>query len=180
MKREACGNRESSRRRYTSSVSGPGICRCVASFQQMEGLVYEIGRECGNRYTAANRDYRRLLMRAPIGQAADPGSPLARARSEETEALAEYLRVLRDSAQYMPEGKLLDSGEAVSNLIAIIDDDESIRDSIKALLRSAGYQRKYIRVGRAIPGVRFGNGDRVRHTRRSHAWNRRTRTASPA
>jgi two-component system response regulator FixJ len=27
----------------------------------------------------------------------------------------------------------------VSNLIAIIDDDESIRDSVKALLRSAGY-----------------------------------------
>lgn len=27
----------------------------------------------------------------------------------------------------------------MSNLIAIIDDDESIRDSVKALLRSAGY-----------------------------------------
>ena len=27
----------------------------------------------------------------------------------------------------------------MSNLIAIVDDDESIRDSIKALLRSAGY-----------------------------------------
>ena len=64
-----------------------------------------------NRYAAANRKYRRLLMRGPIGQATGPDSPLARARDEETRALAEYLRVLRGVNRRAPEGKLVDRGE---------------------------------------------------------------------
>jgi hypothetical protein len=63
-------------------------------------------REVWDRYMTANREYRRLLTRAPIGQQADPDSPLARARREETQALADYLELLRDLAQFAPTGKL--------------------------------------------------------------------------
>ena len=62
--------------------------------------------EIWDRYSTANREYRRLLTRAPIGQHADPDGPLARARREEGKALAEYLHVLRTLAKFAPTGKL--------------------------------------------------------------------------
>jgi hypothetical protein len=64
--------------------------------------------ETWHRYSAANREYRRLLMRTPNMQLSDPEGPLARARKEEAEALGKYLRVLRDLTQLASDRELSD------------------------------------------------------------------------
>lgn len=63
---------------------------------------------------------------------------MACAQTEEADALADYLQVLRELHRLEGEYKLPQEA-TVSNLIAVIDDDESVRDSLKTLLRSAGY-----------------------------------------
>ena len=62
--------------------------------------------EVWDRYSTANREYRRLLMRAPIGQEAGPDSPVARARKVEAEALAAYVQVLQHLARFASAGNL--------------------------------------------------------------------------
>ena len=67
--------------------------------------------ETWRRYTVANREYRRLLMRAPGGRLSDPDSPLARARKLEVEALAAYMDLLGDLAQLRPKAdRRMDKG----------------------------------------------------------------------
>jgi len=60
------------------------------------------------RYGTANREYRRILMRAPVEQLADPDSPLSRARREAADALEKYLQAFRELAPLTPEGKPAD------------------------------------------------------------------------
>jgi CheY-like chemotaxis protein len=80
-------------------------------------------------------------------------SSLYCARSAESQTLAEYARVLRIFIDLTLHGKLPEEHLAEPesaprlmapppmevSLISIVDDDESIRDSIRTLLRSVGY-----------------------------------------
>ena len=102
-----------------------------------------------NRYHRATTDYRKLLQQEPDGRPPGLDSALARARQEETDALMEYSGLLRVFTDLTMHGKLPDEGRAAllepgpgqdGLVISIIDDDESLRDSTKQLLRSAGYQ----------------------------------------
>src|SRR5262249_8111112 len=69
-------------------------------------------------------------------------------RQEETDALMEYSGLRRVFTDLTIHGKLPDEGPAAllehgpgkdEFVISIIDDDESLRDSTRQLLRSAGY-----------------------------------------
>jgi len=75
---------------------------------------------------------------------------LMRARQAESRALAEYAQVLRTFADLTIHGKVPEEQPAAGsnggvtvrrvNLISIVDDDESVREATKTLLRSVGYQ----------------------------------------
>jgi CheY-like chemotaxis protein len=90
-------------------------------------------------YDGATEEYRKLLQEAPEGVAPVPGSPLARARQKQSEALAEYARVLGVFTDLAVHGRQPEE-EQKPNLVAVIDDDKSVRNSVKTLLRSAGYR----------------------------------------
>ena len=94
-------------------------------------------------YRAATKEYRRLLRQQFDGRPPDPASDLAIARRAESDALMEYSRGLRIFTDLTVHGKLPDPvsqpAVAASARISVIDDDESIRDSTRTLLRSAGY-----------------------------------------
>jgi CheY-like chemotaxis protein len=88
-----------------------------------------------------------LLQQAAEGDVPSTESALARARQAESQALLEYSRVLRIFSYLTVEGKLpqKDQGEEPPprkgpSIISVVDDDESVRDSTRTLLRSAGYQ----------------------------------------
>jgi CheY-like chemotaxis protein len=91
------------------------------------------------RYNAATEEYRKLLKETPRGVAPGPGSPLALARQRESEALAEYARVLGVFTDLAVHGRP-PKEEPKPDLVAVIDDDKSVRNSVKTLLRSAGYR----------------------------------------
>lgn len=100
------------------------------------------------QYLVATREYRGLLREEPDGRPPGKDSPLARARLAESQALLEYSRVLgifNDLAAYgkLPEERAFEAAERAmtkdATLISVVDDDESIRDSTRKLLRSAGY-----------------------------------------
>lgn len=102
-----------------------------------------------DRYHAATKEYRELLRQETDGRPPSPDSPLARAREAESQALMDYSRVLRIFTDLTLHGKLPDEtlnenagvpSTTVASKVSVVDDDESIRDSTTALLRSAGYQ----------------------------------------
>ena len=102
-----------------------------------------------HRYRAATAEYRRMLRGESDGVFPSPDSALGRARQTESEALAEYARVLQIFTGLTVYGKLPDETPGAipdgvrtkgASAIAVVDDDESIRDSTKKLLRSGGYQ----------------------------------------
>jgi CheY-like chemotaxis protein len=104
-----------------------------------------------DRYHAATKEYRKLLRQEPEGHPPAPGSALDRSRHAESEALAEYARVLRIFTDLTVHGKLPvespgERSQVVTaeslHTVSVVDDDESIRDSTRTLLRSAGYQVK--------------------------------------
>lgn len=113
-------------------VPAPGREELVAAWR----LKLEDAQRC---YRSATQDYRRLLAKTPAGQRPGPDSELVRLRQHESEALAEYSRVLRTFTHLTLEGELPVEQSAAS-VITVIDDDESIRDSVQGLLRSAGYR----------------------------------------
>ena len=57
-------------------------------------------------YHRASGHYRRLLQEQPDGARHDPNGRLARARQAESEALAEYTRVLRAFTELTVDGKI--------------------------------------------------------------------------
>jgi CheY-like chemotaxis protein len=91
------------------------------------------------RYNAATGEYRKLLGKTPGGSPPSPDSALARARQIESEALAEYSRLLRIFTELTVDGKPPEE-QPEPGLIVVIDDDKSVRKSVKMLLRSAGYR----------------------------------------
>lgn len=94
--------------------------------------------EARRRYDWAKEGYRRLLDRPP-GVPLDSDSEAGRARQAESEALAEYSRVLQVFTRLAIDGELPEE-QPVPSLIVVIDDDESVRDAMRALLRSAGHR----------------------------------------
>ena len=68
------------------------------------------------RYREATDQYRKLLQEQPDGTPHDPNSALALARRAESEALAEYTRVLRIFTELAVNGKMPEERSvAVSN-----------------------------------------------------------------
>ncbi|HLH17634.1 MAG TPA: response regulator [Bryobacteraceae bacterium] len=128
-------------------MSDPIFSATLLARQQMEDSWRQRLEESHARYKAASQEYRRLLQQEPDGTAPGAGSPLALARQAESVALAEYSRILRIFADLTihgklppPDGQPVQFAEAaVAMRISVVDDDESIRDSMRALLRSAGY-----------------------------------------
>jgi CheY-like chemotaxis protein len=86
------------------------------------------------RYRRATTEYRKLLSVEREGWAPEPDGALAQAREAETHALLEYSTMLRRD---VPTWGRIAEG---INMITVIDDDESVRDATKTLLRSAGYK----------------------------------------
>src|SRR5579864_6085788 len=87
------------------------------------------------RYKAATEEYRRLLGETPAGMPPASDGPLFRARQAESEALAEYARVLRVFTELTMNGTRPEE-QSRPDLIVVIDDDKSVRNSLKTLLRS--------------------------------------------
>ena len=121
----------------------------MAERQELEDTWRQRLEQLREKYRAASDIYRALLRKEPEGETPSPDSPLARARQAESEALLEYSRVLRLFSDLTLYGKLPEEEPAASSepnqkkeptLISVVDDDESIRDSTKKLLRSAGYR----------------------------------------
>jgi CheY-like chemotaxis protein len=102
---------------------------------------------CRHQYEAATLEYRRLLRQDAERCPSRPNSSLDRARQVEAAALVEYARALGIFTDLILRGKLpgetLDeSGEVVTvkpYRVSVVDDDESIRDSTRTLLRSVGF-----------------------------------------
>jgi CheY-like chemotaxis protein len=107
--------------------------------RELEDLRRSKLEEARLRYKAATEEYRKLLKETPEGVAPSLDSPLAHARQRETETLAEYARVLQIFTGLAVHGGQPEEGPK-QDLVAIIDDDKSVRNSVKALLRSAGYR----------------------------------------
>ena len=63
-----------------------------------------------DRYHKATGHYRLLLSDHADGNSPDPNGPVALARQVESEALAEYCRVLRTFTELMVNGKIPDEG----------------------------------------------------------------------
>lgn len=62
-------------------------------------------------YTAANKERRKLLLRRRVLEQTYPDTALAAAQRQEAEALARYLRLLRDLTQTVEGRKLMDGGK---------------------------------------------------------------------
>ncbi len=107
--------------------------------QQLEDLWRSKLEQAQLRYKAATEKYRKLLGEAPRDVPPAPDSPLALARHAESEALAEYTRALRVFTELTIHGRRPEE-QSMPDLIAVIDDDKSVRNSVKTLLRSAGYR----------------------------------------
>ena len=104
--------------------------------------------EASSRYRAATAEYRTMLEEQRDGATPGPDATdaLMRARQAESQALAEYTHVLRMFADLTIRGKPPEEQPAAGSngrevsLISIVDDDESVREATKTLLRSVGYQ----------------------------------------
>ena len=107
--------------------------------QQLEDLWRSKVEQAQLRYKAATELYRRLLGETPAGTPPAPGSPLACARQAESEALAEYTRTLRVFTELTIHGNRPEY-QSRPDLIVVVDDDKSVRNSVKTLLRSAGFR----------------------------------------
>lgn len=110
----------------------------AADHRRVEELWRRRLEKARRRYDLASSGYRQLLAGAP-GLPFDRDSAVTRAHQEESEALAEYARVLRIFTRLAIDGELPEE-QPSPNLVTVIDDDESVRDSVRALLRSAGHR----------------------------------------
>jgi FixJ family two-component response regulator len=95
--------------------------------------------EAQAQYLAAAASFKQLL---DDDSPADATNRLAltQAREAETQALDEYRRMLAIFAELTLEGKLPAERLSTGRLVSIVDDDESIRESVECCLRSSGYR----------------------------------------
>ena len=96
------------------------------SRQELEDIWRSKLEEAQLHYEAAREEYRKLLRETPDGSP-NPDSPQARACQRESEALAEYTRVLRIFTDLTIHGKRPEK-QTEADLIAI-DDDASVRNA---------------------------------------------------
>jgi CheY-like chemotaxis protein len=108
--------------------------------------------QASGRYKAANEEYRTMLEEQNDGQRVGPDATdaLMHARQAESQALAEYTHALRNFTDATVRDKVPEERSAADSngrvtvqevsVISIVDDDESVREATKTLLRSAGYQ----------------------------------------
>lgn len=129
-------------------MEGSGFPTLTMARHKLEDLWLRRLEQCRQEYEAATLEYRGLLRE---DAAPAPGTLLDRAREVEAGALAEYVRVLEIFADLTLRGKLPgdplnESREVMTaksrHRISVVDDDESIRDSTRTLLRSAGFDVK--------------------------------------
>jgi CheY-like chemotaxis protein len=127
------------------SIEVPGN---VEARQQLEDAWRTRLEESLRLYRSASAEYRRLVQEEADVHPPSPESPLARARDAESRAHLEYSRVLQIFADLTLHGQLPHEGahppepaqSKGTSIISVVDDDESIRDATRTLLRSAGYQ----------------------------------------
>lgn len=119
----------------------------MAARQEMEDSWRLRLEQAHEQYKTANAQYRRLLEEKPQISWSGQNDLLAQARQGKAEALAEFKTVLNSFSELLLHGTIPQEvagkereGVTASSIISVVDDDESIRDSTKALLRSAGYQ----------------------------------------
>ena len=116
----------------------PGSSTVLTERQRLENRWRLRLEEASSRYKIAKASYRKILgeQSEAASHDVDATGALIRSREEESDALAEYRRIVR-----MFTGLI--TGEKPSSIpvgpIAVVDDDESVRESMKSLLRSAGY-----------------------------------------
>jgi len=100
--------------------------------------------EASGRYRDASAQYRKMLEQQTDAatRGPDASGALMRARQAQSQALAEYSRLLRIFTDLTVHGKAPEEQPAAGSngLISIVDDDQSVREATKTLLRSAGYQ----------------------------------------
>lgn len=120
--------------------------------QQLEEFWRLKVEEAASRYRAATAQYRTMMEEQSGGTTRGPDATdaLMRARQAETQALAEYTHVLRMFADLTIRDKVPEEPPAARSnkrvtvqqvrLISIVDDDESVREATKTLLRSVGYR----------------------------------------
>ncbi|HTT65685.1 MAG TPA: response regulator [Bryobacteraceae bacterium] len=122
--------------RHMETSMGP---KSTPSRQELEDIWRSNLEQAQIRYRAATARYSDLLKEASEGVPPSPDSPLACARHAQSEALAAYTRVLQVFSELAVHGKRPEE-QLKPDLVAVIDDDKSVRNSIKTLLRSAGYR----------------------------------------
>ena len=134
---------------WTHDIGSEGLSERTMARQELEESWRQRLEEKLRRYHTASEEYRRLLREEADGQCPLPDSPLACARRAESEALMEYSRVLRIFSDLTVHGKVPDESTLTASdaawsrggcVISVVDDDESVRDSTRKLLRSAGYR----------------------------------------
>ena len=122
-------------------VSSPSIERW-----ELEDNLRSKLEDASTRYKAAHASYRKELEEQSEGRGNATGALLG-AREERSQALAEYRHALQTFTDLTVHGKRpgaqpAETREYLGNnsLIAVVDDDESVRESLNTLLRSVGYQ----------------------------------------
>lgn len=135
-------------KRSEREAAAPGFWSPGMTRQQIETAWRWRVEQASEIYRSATRAYRTLLAEEPDGSFPGLETRLARARRAESEALREYSRVLHIFSDLTMHGKLPEQPvnrsreippEPAQKPISVVDDDESIRDSTRTLLRSAGY-----------------------------------------
>src|SRR5215467_2406905 len=103
--------------------------------RELEGTWRQRLENAFERYCAAAEEYVKLLRNG----AQCPRNELQRIMRAEADALEEHSRILRIFTDLVMNGKLPEEadeamgsgGATTSNKISVVDDDESIRDSVK-------------------------------------------------
>lgn len=129
----------------------PGTDRHRGTRRQLEDEWRRKLEEAARRYHGAAAEYRRALEQhteeARRGSLASDA--LMRCRRAESEALADYTRVLKFFTDLTIRGKLPEEDSAgaaagrrtpKARVISVVDDDGSVREATESLLRSVGYQ----------------------------------------
>jgi FixJ family two-component response regulator len=105
--------------------------------------------EAQTRYLTAAGLFRQLVEENCQSPATGRTS-LTEAREAEAAALTEYRRVLGIFAALTLEGKMPVERLRTGQLVSIIDDDESVRDSVECCLHSFGYRVRLFRSAQAF------------------------------
>ena len=127
----------------TTTIAEPGAIR-----ETMEDSWRVRLEETQARYKQATERRSQLPQEQPHGGSSGLNGRFALARQQESEALAEYTRVLRLFTDLTVKGKIPEEShrferrmDAIGRvMISIVDDDESVSTATKALLSSAGYE----------------------------------------